>query len=86
MHLRFFMLLVIVVGCSDSVAPKKKQLVPIEEAPAVVLEAAKAKEPTVNFDRVIKTDAGFYEVQGKTKTGKIIEVEVSEAGEVLKVE
>lgn len=47
------------------------------------MKAAQAKKPDVIFNTVVKTADGVYEVQGKTKAGKIIEVEVSEAGEVL---
>ena len=50
------------------------------------MTAAQKKEPDVKFNKVLKAPEGFYEVQGKTKAGKIIEVEVSESGDVLKVE
>ena len=78
--------LVLVCGCGKPTAPKTKVEVPVEQVPAVVMTAAQKKEPDVKFNKVIKSPDGFYEVQGKTKSGKIIEVEVSESGDVLKVE
>jgi hypothetical protein len=78
--------LVLLAGCGKAAAPKNKTVVPMAEVPPVVMKAAQAKKPDVKFDMVVKTADGIYEVQGKTKAGKIIEVEVSEAGEVLLVE
>lgn len=81
------MLLVgILAGCGKGDAPKTKSVVPMEQVPAVVLKAAQKKEPEVTFSKVIKAPDGIYEVQGKTKAGKILEVEVNEKGEVTKVE
>jgi hypothetical protein len=76
----------LVAGCGKPAATKSKSVVSVEETPAVVMAAAKKKEPTVKFDKVIKAPEGIYEVQGKSPTGKIIEVEVKESGEVVKVE
>jgi hypothetical protein len=76
----------LVSGCDKAPAPKTKSVIPVEEVPAIVMNAAKKKERDVKFDKVMKTPDGIYEVQGKNKGGKVIEVEVSEAGEVLKVE
>lgn len=80
------LLLCILAGCGKSDAPKMKALIPTEQVPAVVMKAAQTKERGVKFNKVIKTPDGIYEVQGKNQAGKIIEVEVSEAGEVIKVE
>ena len=73
-------------GCGKATAPKTKVEVSLDQVPAVVMTAAQKKEPDVKFNKVIKSPDGFYEVQGKNKAGKIIEVEVSVAGDVLKVE
>ena len=81
-----FLLIVLLAGCGKSASPKTKSVVAMEEVPAVVMAAARKKEPEVTFNKVIKASEGFYEVQGKNKTGKIVEVEVNEKGEVLKVE
>lgn len=81
-----FLALVLLAGCGQAAAPRTKTVVPIDEVPAVVMNAAKEKKPDVKFKKVVKTADGVYEVQGKTKVGKIVEVEVSESGEVLLVE
>jgi hypothetical protein len=73
-------------GCGKAAAPKTKSVIPMEQVPAVVLKAAQKKEPEVTFNKVIHAPDGIYEVQGKTKAGKIVEVEVNEKGEVTKVE
>ena len=88
MRYAIYMLLLtpILSGCGKAEAVKTKTLVPIEQVPAVVLDAARKKEPEVTFNKVIKTPEGIYEVQGKNKSGKVVEVETSEKGEVLKVE
>jgi hypothetical protein len=76
----------ILSGCGKANAPKTKSVIPVEQVPSVVMKAAQKKEPEVSFNKVIKTPDGIYEVQGKTKAGKIVEVEVTESGEVMKVE
>jgi hypothetical protein len=76
----------VLTGCGKSAAPKTKAVVPTEQVPTVVMKAAQKREPEVTFNKVIKTPEGIYEVQGKNKAGKIIEVEVTERGEVTKVE
>jgi hypothetical protein len=76
----------ILSGCGKADAPKTKSVIPMEQVPAVVMKAAQKKEPEVTFNKVIHAPDGIYEVQGKTKAGKILEVEVNEKGEVTKVE
>jgi hypothetical protein len=73
-------------GCGKADAPKTKSVIAMEQVPAVVMKAAQKKEPQVTFNKVIHAPNGIYEVQGKTKAGKILEVEVTESGEVTKVE
>jgi hypothetical protein len=80
------LVLAFISGCGKAAAPKTKVVVPVDQVPAVIMTAAHKKEPEVNFNKVIKSPDEFYEVQGKTKAGKIVELEVSESGEVLKVE
>jgi hypothetical protein len=76
----------VLLGCGKADAPKTKSVIPIEQVPAVVMKAAQKKEPEVTFNKVIHAPDGIYEVQGKTKAGKIVEVEVNEKGDVTKVE
>ena len=80
------LLAVLLGGCGKAAAPKTKEVIPIEQVPTAVMNAAQTKKPDVKFHTVVKTADGIYEVQGKTKTGKIVEVEVSETGEILLVE
>ena len=83
---RLLLLVVLISGCGERLGEGKKEIVPLESVPPVVMKAAKAKLPDIKFDSVLKTSKGIYEVRGKAKNGKIQEVEVTEAGEVLLVE
>jgi hypothetical protein len=76
----------LLIACSKPATTKTKTVLALADVPPAIMTAAKKKEPTVKFDKVIKAPSGIYEVQGKTPAGKIIEVEVNESGEVLKVE
>jgi hypothetical protein len=76
----------LLTACSKPVTTKTKTVMDVADVPRAVMTAAKKKEPHVKFDKVIKAPNGIYEVQGKNSAGKIIEVEVSESGDVLKVE
>ncbi|MBI3838573.1 MAG: hypothetical protein HY288_11660 [Planctomycetia bacterium] len=83
---KVLLLAVLLAGCGKAAAPKTKVVVPIDQVPPAVMNAAQTKKPDVKFNKAMKIADGIYEVQGKTKSGKIVEVEVSEAGEVLLVE
>jgi len=85
--MRWFLLLVVLaVGCDKSPEARHKDVVPFDQVPAVVLKAAQVKLPNVKFDTAWKTASGAYEVRGKAKTGKIHDVQVSEAGDILEVD
>jgi uncharacterized membrane protein YkoI len=80
-------LTVFVLGCEAG--PKADQIVPIEQVPTGVMEAARKELPGFTFDTVYKMKIDgkdAYEVRGKDKKGKVREVEVSATGEVLGVE
>ena len=65
------------------------EIVPIEQVPAPVMDAARKQLPGYTFDTVYKMKIDgkdAYEVRGKDKKGKVREVEVSATGEVLGVE
>jgi hypothetical protein len=80
------------VGCGDGDdddVGKVKTAIPMDEVPAVVLNAAKATAPDLTFYAAYKdTFKGqdSIELKGKTKTGKIREIEVSPDGKVLGTE
>jgi hypothetical protein len=73
-------------GCGKRAVPNAKTAIQFDQTPTAVLNAARTKRPDAKFDTVNKGTDGIYEVQGKTKSGKVIEVEVSETGEVVRVE
>jgi hypothetical protein len=80
--------LVLVVGCSKPV--KQDKPITLEEVPEVVMKAAKAAAkknfPDIKFETVTIKRNGDYEITGKTKNGKVHDVEVSPTGEVTEVE
>jgi uncharacterized membrane protein YkoI len=80
-------LLTLVCGCENE--PTADQIVPLEQVPPKVMEAARKELPDFTFDTVYKMkidDKEAYEVRGKDKRGKVREVEVSATGEVLGIE
>lgn len=65
--------------------------VKIADIPEVVMKAAKAKVPGVDFEEAWKNidregKLHSYEIRGKNAKGKIREARVSPSGEVLEVE
>src|SRR3954453_6000121 len=79
-------------GCSgddpDDVAEVKTAL-PMDRVPAAALKAAREKDPSLTFFAAYKgTFEGreSIELKGKTRAGKIKEIEVSPDGRVLGVE
>ena len=80
------LLAVLICGCGESLGEGKKEPVALNKVPPAVMKAAKEKLPDIQFDSAFKTSKGIYEVRGKATNGKIREVEVNEAGEVITVE
>jgi hypothetical protein len=74
----------LVVGCGDSGA--KAVSVPLEQVPESFVKTAKQKLPEVQFDHARKLPNGNYEIRGKAKNGKVREVELNPAGEVVEIE
>lgn len=75
-------------GCADDDddVGKVKTAMPMDQVPAAVLKAAKAAAPDLTFYAAYKdTFQGqdSIELKGKTKSGKIREIEVSPQGKVL---
>jgi hypothetical protein len=76
------------VGCGGT-PPKSDPVVPMEEVPPKVMDAARKELPGFTFDTVYRMKIegkDAYEVRGKDKRGKVREVEVSADGEVIAVE
>ena len=81
-------LLIFAIGCAGR-APESDPIVPVEQVPAKVMDAARKQLPGYTFDTVYKMKVDgkdAYEVRGKDKRGKIREVEVSATGEVIAIE
>jgi uncharacterized membrane protein YkoI len=80
-------LLMIASGCERK--PQADQIVPLEQVPPKVMDAARKELPGYTFDTAYRLKIegkDAYEVRGKDKKGKVREVEVSAAGEVVGVE
>jgi uncharacterized membrane protein YkoI len=79
--------LLVSFGCGDT--RENDVPIPFEKVPPELLKVAQEKFPDVKFDSAYKeTKDGqeVYEVRGKTKQGKIREVEVTADGKVLQVD
>jgi len=81
---RLILALILLSGCGKS--EEKAVAVPLDQVPDPALKAAKGKLPEVTFDSATKLSNGVYEIRGKTKKGKIYEVEVKPDGQVVAVE
>jgi hypothetical protein len=79
-------------GCGDgddAAAFAGKRPMPMDQVPAAVLKAAREAEPELVFYAAYKDQFNgqdSIELKGKTKSGKIKEVEVSPDGKVLGTE
>ena len=82
--------LLLVAGCGRRVAKQTDEPVPMDQVPAAAMEAAtkaaREKLPGVTLERAYLKKEGVYEITGKSKTGKIHDVEVTASGEILEVE
>lgn len=77
-------LLVLAIGCGDG--GSKAELIPLDQVPEPLLKTAQKTLPEVKFDHARKMANGNYEVRGKARNGKVREVELSPAGEVVEIE
>ena len=77
-------LLVLAAGCNRS--DSTGTVVPLQEVPAPLMKIAREKLPDVSFSDARKKSDGSFEIRGKTRTGKVREIELSSAGEVLDIE
>jgi hypothetical protein len=82
----FAMVVLLACGCG-SVGEGPKTPVKLEDVPAPAMKTAKEKAPeVVNFHEVYRKKDGTLEIRGKTKTGKVIEVEVKDDGTFVDIE
>jgi hypothetical protein len=79
------LVLVLIVGCGQQ-EEKKKEPIPLDQVPEKVMKVAREKLPDVKFERAMRKPNGDYEIIGKNKQGKTIEIEITPAGEVVAIE
>lgn len=85
--MRKFALIVCLTLCGCGGNREVKSPVKIEEVPEAALKTAKEKAPDVTaFHEAFLKNDGTYEVRGKTKTGKVVEVEVKGDGTFVDIE
>jgi len=60
--------------------------IPLDQVPAPLVKTAKEKLPEVTFDHARRLPNGNYEIRGKAKNGKVREVELTAASEVVEIE
>ena len=77
-------LLLALSGCGEDHSQSAN--VPIEQVPVPVIKVAKEKLPGVNFEQAWTTRNGNYEVRGKTKDGKVRDIQVAPNGAIIEVD
>ena len=77
-------LLAAVSGCGEE-RPQSAN-VPLEQVPEPVIKVAKENLPGVTFEQAWKTRQGNFEVRGKSQDGKVRDIQVSPAGEVIEID
>ncbi len=79
------LLLTILFGCG-SLGEGPKVQIKMEEVPPAALKTAQEKLPGMLFTEAFLKKDGTYEIRGKTKTGKVREVEVKADGTFIELE
>jgi hypothetical protein len=79
----FVAVLVLVCGCGQE---KKKEAVVLDQIPENVMKVAREKLPGVQFDRAVRKPNGEYEILGKSKDGKVREIDITPSGEVTEID
>ena len=71
-------------GCGG----KKGQKTPMDlkDVPPEIMKVAKEKLPGVTFDSAWREANGSFEVRGKTKTGKVREIDIAPDGTVTELD
>ena len=84
---RLLLVAILVCGCSGQPrVDEHRAALPIDQVPKPVLTAAHKRLPDVRFDTAWKLDTGAIQMRGKSKTGKIHAIQLSDAGKVLEVD
>lgn len=82
---RFLFLLLLVCGCGPAAVSPHRVGLPLSQVPEKMMKIAHSRFPDVKFDTAWKLDSGAIEIRGKNKVGKIHEVELSAAGDIVEV-
>jgi hypothetical protein len=78
---------VVLCGCQKAAEHTPDEtVVALDQIPSAAMDAAKKKLPGVKFDTAWKTENGAFEICGKTRQGKIRDLQVTSTGEVLEVD
>ena len=82
----FFLGLVVLLltGCGESHSESAN--VPLDQVPEPAMEVAKDKLPGVTFEQAWKTRSGNFEVRGKTKEGKVRDIQVAHDDKVIEID
>ena len=71
-------------GCSEALG--SKTVIELKDVPPDIMAVAKKNLPDVTFDTAWKKANGNYEVRGKTKNGKVREIDIRPDGSVEEIE
>lgn len=77
------------VGCGEKERDFHENMIPLDQVPPIVMEAARKALPDVNFQDAWKDKADgqdAFEVRGMTTNGKHRDVKVSVTGKVLELD
>ena len=77
-----FALLLVLAGTGCGGAKVEKSPMKMEDVPPNVLKVAKEKHPDIAFTEAYK-EGPNYELRGKTKAGKLIEIDITPEGKVV---
>jgi uncharacterized membrane protein YkoI len=88
-RLLYLVMLAVLIGCGHKGKQSDKPIT-IEQVPEAAMKAAQAAAkkayPDLKFETATLRGENVYEITGKTKNGKVHDVEVTATGEILEVE
>ena len=75
----------LLLGCGGE-APGKKTTIALKEVPANIMKIARDNLPGVEFDTAWLKANGTFEVRGKSKNGKVREIDIRPDGSIEEIE